>query len=302
MKKWIVGLATLLLATTLAACSSGTVANMKGAKITKDEFYNEMKDSTTGQSTLRNMIVLKALEQQYGDKVSDKKVTKQYNKIKANYGTSFSSVLQQSGYTTKSFKEQVKTSLLSEVALKDLKKPTQKQIKKQWAKYQPKITVQHILVKKESTAKTIIAELKKDNSEANFKKLAKKYSTDTATASDAGKIPGFDNTDTQLDATFKKAAFALKEGTYTTTPVKTSYGYHVIRSIKNPGKGNMSDHTATLKKQLYTTWQSDTTVMTSIMKKVLKKANVSIKDNDLKDVLSVYLDSSSSAASTSAAN
>lgn len=64
----------------------------------------------------------------------------------------------------------------------------------------------------------------------------------------------------------------------------------------------MSDHTATLKKQLYTTWQSDTTVMTSIMKKVLKKANVSIKDNDLKDVLSVYLDSSSSAASTSAAN
>ncbi len=140
-----------------------------------------MKDSTTGQSTLRNMIVLKALEQQYGDKVSDKKVTKQYNKIKANYGTSFSSVLQQSGYTTKSFKEQVKTSLLSEVALKDLKKPTQKQIKKQWAKYQPKITVQHILVKKRKHGEDHHRRAEEGQLRSNFKKLAKKYSTDTAT-------------------------------------------------------------------------------------------------------------------------
>ncbi|WP_390406912.1 peptidylprolyl isomerase [Lacticaseibacillus jixiensis] len=300
MKKWILGLAGIVLAATLAGCGSSTVANMKGAKITKDQFYEEMKSTSSGESTLRSMIVLKALEQQYGDKVSDKKVTAQYNKVKKQYGSSFSSALEQNGLTTKTFKEQIKTSLLSEVALKDLKKPTQKQIDAQWKKYEPKITVQHILVAKKATATTVLNELKKDSSAANFKKLAKKYSTDTATASDAGKLAAFGNTDTSLDATFTAAAFKLKKaGDYTTTAVKTSNGYEIIRAIKIPAKGKKADHTADLKKQLYTTWESDSTVMTGVIKKVLKKANVSIKDDDLKNVLSVYLSSSSA---TSASN
>ena len=302
MKKWILGIASVALAVTLAGCGSSTVANMKGAKITQSEYYEELKSTTSGQSTLRSMIVLKALQQQYGDKVSSKKVTAQYNKVKKEYGSSFSSALEQNGLTTKTFKEQIETSLLSEVALKDLKKPTQKQIDAQWKKYEPKITVQHILVAKKATATTVLAELKKDSSAANFKKLAKKYSTDTATSSTAGKLSAFDNTDTSLDSTFKKAAFKLtKAGDYTTTAVKTSSGYEIIRAINIPAKGKESDHTAELKKQLYTTWESNTTVMTNVIKKVLKKANVSIKDDDLKNVLSVYL-SSSSSTTTSTSN
>ncbi|MFD1441953.1 peptidylprolyl isomerase [Lacticaseibacillus hegangensis] len=302
MKKWIAGFAGVLLALTLAGCSSdnATVANMKGAKITKEEYYNEMKTSSSGgEDTLRNMIVTKALEQQYPKAATDKQVTKQYNKVKKSYtdaGQDFTSALAQSNLTTKSFKQQIKTSLLSEAALKDLKKPTQKQLNNQWKKYEPKITVQHILVAKEDTAKEVVAALQKDNSAANFKTLAKKYSTDTATASDAGKLPAFDNTDTSLDSTFKAAAFKLKKaGDFTTTPVKTSYGYHIIRAIKIPAKGKMSDHKKELTDQLYTSWESNNTIMSGIIKKVLTKADVSIKDNDLKDVLSVYLGSSSSA-------
>lgn len=302
MKKWIAGVAGVLLALTLAGCSSGsaTVANMKGAKITKDEYYNEMKTSSSGgEDTLRNMIVTKALQEQYPKAGSDKEVTKQFNKVKKSYtdaGQDFDSALAQSNLTQKSFKAQIKTSLLSEAALKDMKKPTQKQLKAQWAKYEPKITVQHILVAKESTAKEVVAALQKDNSEANFKKLAKKYSTDTATASNAGKLDPFDNTDTSLDSTFKAAAFKLKKaGDFTTTPVKTSYGYHIIRAINVPAKGTMNQHKKELTNQLYTSWESNSTIMTGIIKKVLTKADVSIKDNDLKNVLSVYLGSSSSA-------
>lgn len=55
---------------------------------------------------------------------------------------------------------------------------------------------------------------------------------------DGGKLAAFDNTDTSLDSTFKKAAFGLKQGSFSTTePVKTEYGYKAIYSIKNPGKG-----------------------------------------------------------------
>ena len=97
MKKWILGVVGLFVAVTLAGCSSSTVANMKGAKVTKDEYYDAMKKTTTGQATLRNMIVLKALEQQYPNKVSDKKVNSQFNTLKKQYGSSFDTTLNKMG-------------------------------------------------------------------------------------------------------------------------------------------------------------------------------------------------------------
>lgn len=299
MKKWIPGVVGLFVAVTLAGCSSSTVANMKGAKVTKDEYYDAMKKTTTGQATLRNMIVLKALEQQYPNKVSDKKVNSQFNKLKKQYGSSFDSTLEQNGYTESSLKDQIRTTLYSEVALKDMKKPTTKQIESQWKKYQPKIQVQHILVKTEDEAKQIISDYQKDPTEKNFESLAKKNSIDNGTKNKGGKLAAFDNTDTSLDSTFKSAAFKLKKaGDITTTPVKTQYGYHVIRVISIAKKGTMKEHKKDLEKQIYTSWQSDSTVMNGIITKVLKKANVSIKDNDLKDVLSSYLSTSSSSSTS----
>ncbi|KRL85605.1 peptidylprolyl cis-trans isomerase PrsA1 [Lacticaseibacillus pantheris DSM 15945 = JCM 12539 = NBRC 106106] len=301
MKKWIVGVTTAAMALLLAGCGSSTVASMKGEKITQSEYYSKMKKSSAGQQVLQQMIVSKALEQQYGKKVSDKKVDKQYNTVKKQYGSSFAATLSSNGYTESSFKEQIKTSLLSEAALKDLKKPTTKQLKAQYKKYEPKVTVQHILVKKQDAAEQIVKDFQGEkNTTANFSALAKKNSIDTGTKSNGGKLPAFDNTDTSLDSTFKDAAFKLsKNGDFTTTPVKTEYGYSIIRMINNPGKGDFSSKKVqtALKDQLYKTWESDSTTMNKVIAKVLKKANVTIKDNDLKNVLSTYLDSSSSSNS-----
>ncbi|MFD1317832.1 peptidylprolyl isomerase PrsA [Loigolactobacillus zhaoyuanensis] len=302
-KKWLLSIVGVLLAVTLAGCGNKTVATTSGGNVTEDDYYNEMKTSSSGKQVLQQLILNKVLEKEYGDKVSKAKVTKQYNSYKSQYGSSFSSVLSQNDMTASSFKQNLRSNLLLEQAVKDNVKITDAQLKKQWKSYQPKVTVQHILVAKQDTADTIIAELKKDNSAANFKKLAKKYSTDTSTKSDAGKLPAFDSTDTSLDSTFKKAAFKLKTDEYTTTPVKTQYGYHVIRMIKNPGKGSMKSHEATLKSQIYTADMQDSTVLHNVIVKVLKKGNVQIKDDDLKDVLSGYTKatkaSSSSASTTS---
>lgn len=59
----------------------------------------------------------------------------------------------------------------------------------------------------------------------------------------------------------------------------------------------MSDHTADLKKQIWDNDMSDSTVLQNVVSKVLKGGNVSIKDNDLKDILSSYLSTSSSSSS-----
>lgn len=300
-KKFAALAAVAAIGLSTAACSSSSkaVVSYKGGKITQDDYYQAMKDTSAGQSTLVSLIVYRTLKQQYGDKVSSKKIDAQYNKYKKQYGSSFSSVLSYSGLTTKSFKQNLATNLYSQAALKDLKKVSTAKEKSWWKSYQPKVTVQHILVADKSTAQTVI---KKLNSGSSFSSLAKKYSADTATKNKAGKLSAFDSTDTSLSSAFKKAAWKLDEGKYTTTPVKTSSGYEVIKMIKKTNKGSYKDNKKFIDKQVYNSWASDSNTMTKIIGKVLKKANVDIKDKDLKskNLLSNYLSSSSS--STTANN
>lgn len=67
--------------------------------------------------------------------------------------------------------------------------------------------------------------------------------------------------------------------------------------MKNPGKGKMSDHKKELKDQIINAKASDSSYMQKILSKEFKHGNVSIKDKDLKDVLSDYVSSSSSSSS-----
>jgi len=293
LTKWILTIAGLFMVSVVAGCSGNkTIATLKGGRITEEEYYKEMKDSSSGKQTFQTMIITKALEGQYGKDVSAKEVNNKYNKLKSQYGSSFSSFLQQSGMTTAQFKKGIRFNLLTKAALKKNKTITTAQLKKEWKSYQPKIQVAQILVSKEDTAKEVITKLQ--NGE-DFAKLAKEYSTDSATKNKGGKMAAFDNDSTSIDTDFKTAAYKLdKVGDYTSTPVKTSYGYSVIQLVKRPSKGKMSDHTAELKSRIYASWMQDSTVMQKVISKVLKRADVSIKDNNLKDVLSGFISSSSS--------
>lgn len=305
MKKWFIAFAGLLLTVTLAGCGSQTVATTNGGKITESAYYSSLKGTSSGKQVLQQMILNKVLEKQYGSKVSKSAVTKQFDTYKAQYGSSFKSVLAQSGMTESSLKTEIRSNLLLKEAVKDNVKVTDAQLKKQFKSYQPKVTVAHILVSKKSTAESIISDLKdtkKSNLTSEFTKLAKKDSTDTATKNKGGKLSAFDSTDTSLDATFKKAAFKLSTDEYTTTPVKTQYGYHVILMLNNPGKGTLKEHKAELTKQIINNDMNDSTVLHNVVAKVLKKGNVSIKDNDLKNILSDYLSSSSSSKASSSSS
>lgn len=290
MKKIAAVVAVAGVALSTAACSNSgsnaTVASYKGGKITQQQYYDEMKKSQAGKSALANMIINRALEQQYGKYVSSKKVDKQYNNYKKQYGSQFSAVLQQNGMTASAFKQNLKTNLLSEQALKHIKKVSKKQEQQAWKNYQPKVTVQHILVAKKSTAESIIKQLKDGKS---FKSLAKKYSLDTATKNKAGMLPAFDSTDNTLDSSFKSVAFKLKNGEVTSTPVKSQSGYHVIKMINRPAKGKFADHKKAIDDQIYASMAQDQATMKDVIATVLKRADVSIKDNDLKDVLSAYV-------------
>jgi peptidyl-prolyl cis-trans isomerase C len=84
--------------------------------------------------------------------------------------------------------------------------------------------VRHILVEKEDDAKAIIAELGKGG---DFAKIAKEKSKDPGSKDNGGDLDW--GPSARYVKPFADAVMALKKGQTTTAPVKTDFGYHVIR-------------------------------------------------------------------------
>lgn len=84
--------------------------------------------------------------------------------------------------------------------------------------------VHHILVEKEAEARAIIAKLKAGGS---FEDLATKSSKDSGSAAKGGELPWLPPD--SLVPEFADAVSKMQKGSITQTPVKTQYGYHVIR-------------------------------------------------------------------------
>ena len=103
---------------------------------------------------------------------------------------------------------------------------------KKAAAAQQQYDVSHILVKDQATANTIEAQLKKG---AKFADLAKKYSIDPGSKANGGELGVSDGSNYVPE--FTAAIKTLKAGQYTTTPVKTQFGFHIIKlnSVKSGG-------------------------------------------------------------------
>ena len=82
----------------------------------------------------------------------------------------------------------------------------------------------HILVEKEEQAKAILASLKKGG---KFEDIAKKQSKDPGSGQKGGDL-GYANPSNFVKE-FSDAMIKLKKGETTDTPVKTQFGYHIIR-------------------------------------------------------------------------
>jgi len=89
---------------------------------------------------------------------------------------------------------------------------------------EPEYRARHILVKTEAEAKKLIAELGK---KAKFEDLAKKHSLDPGSAKNGGALDWSDRR--AFVKEFSDALAGLKKGETTQKPVKTQFGYHIIK-------------------------------------------------------------------------
>jgi len=86
------------------------------------------------------------------------------------------------------------------------------------------ISASHILVKTEDEAKAIIADLGKGG---DFAKIAAEKSIDPSAKSNSGALGWFSKG--MMVKEFEDAAFAMKDGEVSSTPVKSQFGYHIIK-------------------------------------------------------------------------
>ena len=108
----------------------------------------------------------------------------------------------------------------------------------------------HILVEKEADAKSIIAQIKKG---AKFEDIAKKQSKDPGSGAKGGDL-GWANPAGYVPE-FAEAMKKLGKGEMTQEPVKTQFGYHIIRvddvrDAKAPELPKFDDVKAQIKQQL----------------------------------------------------
>lgn len=287
--------------------------------ISAGDLYSEVKG--TALSKLIDMIDTKILLDKYPDKSSDadKYVNEQYDLIKTNFkddkGKFDEEALKEQIYAyygitdIDKFKDIIRLNYYRTEAVNDYAKKsvTDKQIQKYYDEnVYGDISCKHILITPAVTdnmsdedktkadkealqkAKDIIKKLKNGES---FDDLAKEYSDDTSNKDKGGDL-GYFNTGDMLEE-FEKAAFALKKGKYTTTPVKTKYGYHIILKTDEKEKPSLEDKKEEIIKTLSSEAKSkDTALSINALVELRKEYGMNIEDDEMSKLYSTYISNS----------
>ncbi|KUP34049.1 peptidylprolyl isomerase [Bacillus halotolerans] len=290
MKKIAIAAITATSILALSACSSGdkeVIAKTDAGDVTKGELYTNMKKQA-GASVLTQLVQEKVLDKKY--KVSDKEIDNKMKEYKTQLGDQYTALEDQ--YGKDYLKEQVKYELLTQKAAKDNIKVTDDEIKEYWENLKGQIRASHILVADKKTAEEVEKKLKKGE---KFDALAKEYSTDTGSAKNGGELGWISKDNEQLDSTFRKAAFKLKTNEVS-DPVKTQFGYHIIKKTEERGK--YEDMKKELKSDVLDQKLNDNTAVQAAVQKVMKKADIDVKDKDLKDTFNTSASTSGSSNSS----
>lgn len=189
------------------------IAVVNGTFISKASLTALEKDiaqRSQGQSFPQEKLIQELVQRELLLQDAVKKNLDTTDEFTAQLATIRSSLLSQAA-----IQNHLKTNAISDA---DLEAEYNKNIADAGTEYKAR----HILLKTEEDAKSVIAELVKG---ADFATLAKSKSTGPS-GPQGGDLGWF--TGQQMVAPFSEAAIALEDGKFTTEPVKTQFGWHVI--------------------------------------------------------------------------
>lgn len=283
MKKTLIGF-TLTASLFLAACGNTDdeiVATTAYGDITKSGFYEQMKE-IAGTTLLEQVVIDKILTDQY--EVSDEEIEAQLETYKEMYGESFESALATNGYTEETFKDTIRFQLLQQKAVEDVE-VTEEEIETYYERGKYELHTRHILVETEEEAQQLYEKISEDS---DFEAVAKESSQDSETAENGGDLEWL--TVTEMEATFADAAYALEPGEVS-EPLESTAGYEIIQLVEKlevEDYASLEDQkeeiTKTLKERIIANTEWET-----VEARLLKEANVTIKDADFKGAFSAAL-------------
>ncbi|MFD0769581.1 peptidylprolyl isomerase PrsA [Bacillus sp. CGMCC 1.60114] len=266
----------------LSACdpkeSSDPIATSTAGTVTKGEFDQALKERF-GKDMLYEMMAQDIMIKKY--KVSDEEVDKEFKKVKDQAGDNFKTFLESNRMKNEDdLKKQIRSSLAIDKAVRNT--VTEKDIK---ARYKPDIRASQILVNDEQTANDIKKQL---NSGASFEELAKQYSEDTASKANGGDLGYFGPG--KMVPEFEEAAYKLNVGEIS-EPVKSSKGYHIIKLTDKKALKPYDEVKDSIRKTIEEERVQDNTWRQKVLTDELKKANIKVKDSELKDTFTHALQS-----------
>jgi foldase protein PrsA len=133
------------------------------------------------------------------------------------------------------------------------------------------VDARHVLVAAKADAEKVQQLLTADPSDANWKKVAKKYSIDPGTKDKGGALGSFP--EGRMVPEFDKVAFSIKPGTIS-VPVKSQFGWHVIEvTKKTPGSTKTFAEAKSMIEQSLK-FQLQTKAWTDWLAKVTKDAGI----------------------------
>jgi foldase protein PrsA len=244
--------------------------------------YNQLKASIVNYLVQNQIIAEKA--KAMGVSVTDKQLADRMKQIVQQVGgqKKLDKLLKQQAVTLDQLKAQLRAQMLQDAVQQKVYagiKVTPEQIQKYYNDPANKsqfnqaesVDARHILVKTKAEADKVRALLEADNTDANWKTVAKQYSTDPGSKNNGGSLGNFPKG--RMVKPFEDAAFGLKVGEIS-QPVKTQFGYHVIEvTKKTPAtKQTVEQAKATIEQQLK--YQKQATAWEDWLKTAMKDAGV----------------------------
>ncbi|WP_214856758.1 MULTISPECIES: peptidylprolyl isomerase [unclassified Exiguobacterium] len=283
MKKKLLGAAAVASVFTLAACGSNdeAVINYKGGEVNKADVQDEAYEKAGAQIAFQQTMN-KLLEKKYGKEVTDKEVEAEVKKTKDQFPDKeqFSSTLKSAGIKNeKEFEKVLRTQMLLTEAKSAKSKVTDKEIQERFDQEKVEVKASHILVAKKSEAKDIKKQLDKG---ADFAKLAKEKSTDAGSGAKGGDLGYF--TKGKMVKEFEDYAFKDGVEGKISDPIKTQFGYHIIKVVDRKEKKNftLDKEKARIKKALAEEKAAQVNP-NDIYRSLMKEYNVKVENKDFKD-------------------
>ena len=214
-------LTTTLLAVACAlplAAAAQNIATVNGKQVPKARVDTLMEQATKGGQQQRTP----ELEQRVRDEVVIREIFMQEAETRGLAGTP----------EYQNQMELARQTILIRELFSDFQKKnpvTEQESRAEYDKFKGQSTgteyrVRHILVEKEDQAKALIGRLKKGE---KFEDLAKKNSKDPGSAANGGDLDWANPT--SFVPEFSTAMTGLKKGETTPTPVKSQFGFHIIK-------------------------------------------------------------------------